>query len=760
MEALNRKKQKGIGIIEVLIAAVIFALGSIAIIQLQGVYFKSSGAAHSRSLALNLAEEKLEDLRGFEVFDDADLDIFDFTSIGANSGGQCDTTDDNACVLTIPSGSVTLDNTIYNRTWAVTNYYYNAGALTTTASGNIAQKDITVTITWTDADGTAQTATAHTIINANDVASGGTLVSNAGGSGESPQVPYTPSTDDSVTPITVGADSKRETLVPTSETDSDGYIRSKFTAYTYNSSNVLIRQEEFQNIACNCRFDGTSATGSETYTAAYPEWNTSQDTYIDKEGDLVTGKVQGCVQGGGNNCAANPDALCEVCCRDHHDMTGVTRKYDPFRSSNDFDSGNHKHYNGTTAVTSGAYLESCCMKRVDGYWRVFQDWNLVNLETIPAADLSDSSIKTAYATYVNSIIDAHIDQSIVAGESLSSPPTQPASIDHNVSANYLNLSSGNKTELSGRAIYLDYIDSTHLTAIQTKKTASEDYLLHVPFYEVEVGAVTDWSSADAAVVKTGPYDGPGSSNDLINEELAALSTDTDPVIVTGSMKKSNSGLTDLNFSVDYNASTNADDETRSDTVTVCVGCSATPSGDCTAPWGATVTDTNFVVAYQASTVVSPASCVSETRTCSSGTLSGSYANASCSVITAQDCTAPWGATVADGSSVTAYLDATPTSSCTSESRTCSAGTLSGSYTNQSCTVTPVTCGTSVSGKTASSGDSVTITSNSGDTGTCTTTGKNYSCSITTATSASITVTSNSVNKPLSTTCGIQSGVNF
>jgi hypothetical protein len=130
------------------------------------------------------------------------------------------------------------------------------------------------------------------------------------------------------------------------------------------------------------------------------------------------------------------------------------------------------------------------------------------------------------------------------------------------------------------------------------------------------------------------------------------------------------------------------------------------------------------------------------------------------VITAQDCTAPWGATVLDGASVTAYLDATPTSSCTSESRSCSAGTLSGSYTNQSCTVTPVTCGTSVSGKTASSGDSVTITSNAGDTGTCTTTGKNYSCSITTATSASITVTSNSVNKPLSTTCGIQSGVNF
>ncbi len=54
------------------------------------------------------------------------------------------------------------------------------------------------------------------------------------------------------------------------------------------------------------------------------------------------------------------------------------------------------------------------------------------------------------------------------------------------------------------------------------------------------------------------------------------------------------------------------------------------------------------------------------------------------------CSLPWGGTLASGSSVTAYLASSVPygSSCTSETRTCTNGSLSGSYTNQSCTVQP------------------------------------------------------------------------
>jgi hypothetical protein len=58
----------------------------------------------------------------------------------------------------------------------------------------------------------------------------------------------------------------------------------------------------------------------------------------------------------------------------------------------------------------------------------------------------------------------------------------------------------------------------------------------------------------------------------------------------------------------------------------------TANTSCTAPWGATVANGASVTAYQTSSVTSPASCVSQTRTCTNGTLSGTYANQTCVVL--------------------------------------------------------------------------------------------------------------------------------
>ncbi len=100
-----------------------------------------------------------------------------------------------------------------------------------------------------------------------------------------------------------------------------------------------------------------------------------------------------------------------------------------------------------------------------------------------------------------------------------------------------------------------------------------------------------------------------------------------------------------------------------------------------------------VTAYQTPSVPYGSSCVSESRSCDNGALSGSYAHASCSVNPPSSCTLD-GTSVPHGTWATAYQTATVPfgSSCTSEGRYCDDGALSGSYPHASCTVdSPTTC---------------------------------------------------------------------
>ncbi|MFA6383550.1 MAG: hypothetical protein WCX17_03945, partial [Parcubacteria group bacterium] len=116
-------------------------------------------------------------------------------------------------------------------------------------------------------------------------------------------------------------------------------------------------------------------------------------------------------------------------------------------------------------------------------------------------------------------------------------------------------------------------------------------------------------------------------------------------------------------------------------------CSVAACPTCTLPWGGTIANGSGVTAYQSSSVACGSSCTSQTRTCNNGVLSGTYTNQACSVA-ACSCTLPWGGTLANGSSVTAYqAGSVPCgSTCTSQTRTCNSGVLSGSYTSQACSV--------------------------------------------------------------------------
>lgn len=118
-------------------------------------------------------------------------------------------------------------------------------------------------------------------------------------------------------------------------------------------------------------------------------------------------------------------------------------------------------------------------------------------------------------------------------------------------------------------------------------------------------------------------------------------------------------------------------------------CVVNVAAPCVLPWGGSIPSGNSTTAYQSATVMSPLSCTSQSRLCTNGTLSGSYTKQNCSVIPAV-CTLPWGGSIASGNSATAYQTPSVISpaACTSQSRLCTNGTLAGTYANQSCVVNP------------------------------------------------------------------------
>lgn len=137
---------------------------------------------------------------------------------------------------------------------------------------------------------------------------------------------------------------------------------------------------------------------------------------------------------------------------------------------------------------------------------------------------------------------------------------------------------------------------------------------------------------------------------------------------------------------------------------------------CILPWGGTIDNGKGVDAYKEGSVACGSDCKKETRTCNNGTLSGSYTKQNCSVESCggASCTLPWGGTITDGSSVTAYAANSVScgSTCRSQTRTCNNGVLSGSYTKQACSVGACSPEMSITGNpivTSSDPDSRSVT---------------------------------------------------
>ena len=539
------RRQAGVSLIEVFVALLVLSVGLIALAKLQVDLVRGGGDSRARAAALAIAESKLEDLRTFSQ--KTSTAVWDVVVEDPNSTMAWSFIEDNKGGR-IKSEPIVQAGVQYNLYWT-SSPQFTEGPVA--GSGNVSSyKVVEVKVEWTGGDDHPQQVKLSASIPDTPPSLTQQASMDAVGNLSGPLVTHVPGTQPEVISIDVGPGLKRETSrpLPTVKKTADSTMVT-FDVVTYHTNNnAVARREEFVTISCKCTFDGTGL-------ARTPAKATRVGATLlrDQPGKVVTKTI-------GKPANAQQPPLCNICCRDHHDYTDGTGNYRYNPEAN----VNHAHYVKpdnrfaqvtTAAKTSGDYDEACRLKRINGLFQVFEDWNLRTLTVLPKTDLEQGAPK---ADEYRAAVQAFVTD--FAAAKASGSGTLPSSLDFTPSPVSLD---PNAKQLLARAIYIDNMPSDLLDkidAILSDADTSNDVsaLSLVPFYELHLTKLADWISRDTAktkakvtsnaipdqnnVVDDGTLDGAGSvySRGLAQPQSNATTGDT-TIIATA--RRYNTGIT-------------------------------------------------------------------------------------------------------------------------------------------------------------------------------------------------------------------------
>lgn len=553
MKSTIKNKSAGFSLVEVMIALIVLSVGLIALVKFQGEFIKNASEARQQSDAMTIAEQTLDTFRSFQELE-IYVDLTDETYPNFNQPR----TEPQHFPYPFPEIYSLIDrdpedrdllqlseyDTLYNVSWTVRDCYAN-GIRTVDGDGNdidnclpLTQfgetpnadwsiggaegqmyKLVTVNVAWDrnndgvqDADELVQLSS---VIESADFLDTNLPPTDGDASdiaGESALTRDTLSDEVQVN-VDTGTGEKRQAGKPLPEVVASGQRANTLVAFdviTYspinntNEVNVNLR-EEFINVACECQISSESGIA---YPPGHVQWNSLGSYRYDA---VANTELKTTAQPTGDN-AADVEGLCSLCCRDHHDGTNLVR-YDGQTGV----TGNHPHFdeNGNEVSGVGAiYTESCRFKRVDGVFRVFQDWQLQAINVIPNAQLAtNEALSTAYSNYVADFISP--DASVTTFNDVKDLIVK---VEIPV--------GGAGEQLQARGIYLDNvygIDGNLSTGDGSyAEYDGEDRLEQTPFAEVNLTLLADWNALNIQ-----PPDEPNvpdyfSEPEFLNEDLATI----------------------------------------------------------------------------------------------------------------------------------------------------------------------------------------------------------------------------------------------
>ncbi|ANX03026.1 hypothetical protein [Immundisolibacter cernigliae] len=484
----THRLQRGLSLVEVFVALLVLSVGLIALAKLQVDLVRGSSDARARTIALSLAEEKIEDLRTFVKTDSvvawtaaaAQSPTFEpaWSHIDTSKGGRL-----------APQTARQVAGVNFQIDWTVSDLDFTASIPPPLITSRT--KNVTVTVSWVNESGDTQEV--EVLSNIVEIPPGNVALASEplDERPDGPQIAYTPGVAPEIisVPIDTGT-GKRETTKPLPTVignSGSNLVRFDVVNYHQDGSRFVVdKREEFVTVNCTCAFaaDGLARTPARTVF----QNGTIRD---------VPGKVVTKTRGVDTQTGVNAQPLCQICCRDHHDFSDGEGDhfFNPSDDPSDpSDTPPHVHYrmsvSNTTPVSptsiGAVYDEACRLKRVNGVFQVFKDWKLDTLTVLPGDFLTNLETQEDYVNYVKD----YVEYRVMGGSEPAKPPGRDTSVR-----------SGANKQLFARALYVEVPDGLASYINEDPSRQFEDFLDRVPFYDLNLTKLADWSSRNRPVVR-------------------------------------------------------------------------------------------------------------------------------------------------------------------------------------------------------------------------------------------------------------------
>ncbi|WP_440892443.1 prepilin-type N-terminal cleavage/methylation domain-containing protein [Aeromonas dhakensis] len=477
------KPHKGFGLLEILITLVLLGVGVAGLVAMSRGILGASQDGRRYEVAMRLAESKLDDFRTFNGVVSAVSPLTAYNSIAAGTS-----------TVTPADGGGT-----YTLSWTVNNQYWNGTAWQTTAPAGYLQsypgrKVVNVTVSWSDNDGNPVSLLLAGAVSPAESLAQNQLNGGLDTSRDPPQVVYTPGVAPDVISIQIDQEGrKQETSKPLpTVTSKDGTVGKlvQFETVTYKPDNGGNTQQVLQDLAsvsCSCSY-GSSVNAYLPGQAILTDSNLlywSVGSQVTKQTGILNSSVK------------DQPTLCTSCCKNHFDGSGSSfdQFYSPLHT-------NRQRYNSSlTSVNSGNYVDACRFVRLDGYYRPLPEWNLVKVVVASADFLAKTANQTSYQNYIKYVVTTYITWQKNTLNWTANPTATPPTITEFADWLPANAAAGGDTttkvtmstgtaQLIARGIYVDVLSPTYLAALDL---TSQDLLARVPFQDINLTMLAEWS---------------------------------------------------------------------------------------------------------------------------------------------------------------------------------------------------------------------------------------------------------------------------